>query len=57
VATFFLRGGPEETVIESPHLTHLKALLNRWSELGAHDRNAAVLLLKGLADGSIDQTD
>ena len=56
VATFFLRGGGEERAVESPHIAHLRSLLDRWSDLGAADRNAAVLLLKGLADGSIAAT-
>jgi voltage-gated potassium channel len=54
VATFFLRGGAEDRAPESPHVTHLRALLDRWSELGTEDRHAAALLLKGLADGSVE---
>jgi hypothetical protein len=54
VATFFLRGGAEERAPESPHVTHLRVLLDRWSELGAEDRHAAALLLKGLADGTVE---
>jgi voltage-gated potassium channel len=49
VATYFLRGGSTEAVTESPHVTHLRALLDRWSELGAEDRHAAVALLARLA--------
>lgn len=51
VATFFLRdtdSGPTE----SPHLTHLRGLLDRWHELESTDRDAAVALLKQLADGT-----
>lgn len=51
VATFFLRGTGGD-VPESPHLAHLKGLLDRWSELDAADRQAAAALLKGLADGA-----
>ncbi len=54
VATFFLRGGGEEKAPESPHLTHLRGLLDRWHELEHADRQAAVALLKGLADGAAD---
>jgi voltage-gated potassium channel len=53
VATFFLRGGGEEKVPESPHLTHLRGLLDRWGELGIEDRRAAAALLARLADGSV----
>ena len=56
VATFFLRGAQEESPAESPHLVHLRGLLDRWGELGAEDRHAAAALLKGLADGSIAAT-
>ena len=52
VATFFLRGGGEEKAPESPHLTHLRGLLDRWHELEHADRHAAVALLQGLADGT-----
>lgn len=53
VATFFLRGGVEEKAPESPHLTHLKGLLERWHELEHSDRHAAAALLKGLAEGTV----
>jgi voltage-gated potassium channel len=50
VATFFLRGGIDERAVESPHITHLRSLLDRWSDLSASDRMAAAELLSGLAD-------
>jgi len=53
VATFFLRGGSSDRAAESPHLTHLRALLDRWSELSTHDRHAAAALLAHLADGTL----
>jgi voltage-gated potassium channel len=49
VATYFLRGGSEEAVAESPHVTHLRALLDRWGELDAEDRHAAAALLARMA--------
>lgn len=54
VATFFLRGAEPEPAPESPHLAHLRALLDRWHELGAADRRAAAALLAGLAEGTTD---
>ncbi len=52
VATFFLRGGAEERAPESPHVTHLRGLLDRWAELGTEDRRAAAALMRELADGT-----
>jgi len=52
VATYFLRGDAGEAAAESPHLAHLRGLLDRWAELGSEDRQAAAVLLKGLADGT-----
>jgi voltage-gated potassium channel len=49
VATFFLRTDVDTATSGSPHLTHLKELLDRWSELGADDRAAAAALLASLA--------
>lgn len=50
VATFFLRTDTDTASAESPHLAHLRGLLDRWSELGPQDRHAAVALLAQLAD-------
>jgi len=47
IATYFLGGAPSQA---SAHIQHLQGLLERWDDLPATDRRAAVELLRALAD-------
>jgi voltage-gated potassium channel len=47
IATYFLGGAPSQA---SAHIQHLQGLLDRWDDLPASDRQAAVELLRALAD-------
>jgi voltage-gated potassium channel len=47
IATYFLGGAPSQA---SAHIQHLQGLLERWDDLPASDRQAAVELLRALAD-------
>jgi voltage-gated potassium channel len=50
IATYFLGGGPKPS---SPHIQHLQDLLNRWDELSQADREAAVELLRLVAQEGV----
>jgi voltage-gated potassium channel len=53
IATYFLGGATSQASI---HIQHLQGLLDRWDELSVADRQAAVELLRVLADKDKSET-
>jgi voltage-gated potassium channel len=53
IATYFLGGGPKQS---SPHIQHVRSLLDQWEALSPVDRRAAVELLRAVADEEEDES-